>query len=183
MKKPFFKKWWVWIIVIIVVLFLAIPTDDGPEKVETTTGTESQETVETASEKEGTKENQPFKVGDTVKLNDAQITLKSAAFVEPTEYTPAKKGKVLAIEFETANVGDDRLYFGSEEFSISTSDGMQHDKYYAFGDGFINESINPGKKISGKIYYDVPEGTNYELIYTPSFSFDDKFVTFEITPQ
>jgi len=148
--------------------------EEGAQKVETSEGAQEQ--------KEEAKP-EIFKVGDVVKLGDLQLTLKSAKYVDDAEYTPAEKGKVLAIEFETVNNGKEQLYFGAEEFAISTQDGTQHEEYFGHDDGFMNENIGAGKKITGKIYFDVPEDSKYELVYTPSFSWDNENITFEITPQ
>lgn len=129
------------------------------------------------------KEDGIFTIGDIVELGDTQLILTNVSFIEPTDFTEPEKEKVLLVEFEAANKGDEKLYFGSEEFKISTLDGVQHSRYYAHGDGFINESIIPGKKIKDKLYYDVPEEEVYELTFTPTFRNDDESIVFEVEPQ
>jgi len=147
----------------------------GAQKVGTSEGSKEEQKEEAKPE--------IFKVGDVVKLGDLQLTLKSAKYVDAQEFVPSEKGKVLAIEFEASNNGKDQLYFGAEELKISTQDGTQHEEYFGHDDAFMNENIGAGKKIAGKIYFDVPEDSKYELIYTPSFSWDEENITFEITPQ
>lgn len=177
------------LLLLITTLFLTLglaacgdADSSEPKKVENSSNESKQSTDEQAKEEEST-EDQVFKVGDTVELDGTQITLKSATYVEPNEYVPAEKGKVLAIEFETVNNSDEQLYFGSEEFSISTTDGTQHGEYFGMDDGFMNENIDPGKKIAGKIYFDVPEDKQYEIIYSPTFTLENKSITFEVVPQ
>ncbi|MCU9613176.1 DUF4352 domain-containing protein [Caldibacillus lycopersici] len=187
-KKPFFKKWWFWVVIIIVVIAIATSGGEeeaGPKKVDTANSAadDSSKTSDEAAQKEEETTPSIFKVGDVVELGDTQITLKSAKFVEPAEYIEAEKGKVLAIEFEVLNNSDDSLYFGSEELSISTTDGVQHESYFGHDDGFMNENISAGKKIMGTIYYDVPEDTKYELVYKPTFTWEDETATFEVVPQ
>ena len=55
-------------------------------------------------------------------------------------------------------------------------------RYFGMDDGFMNE-ISTGKKIAGKIYFDVPEDKQYEIIYSPSFTLENKSITFEVVPQ
>lgn len=145
----------------------------------------AQKVGENASAPAEKKEQKPqvFKVGDVVKLGDMQVTLKSAKFVNADQYTPAEKGAVLAIEFEAMNAGKDELYIGSEEFKISTPDGTQHEDYFGFDDGFMNENIASGKKITGKLYFDVPKDEKYEIVYKPTFTLSDDKATFEVIPQ
>ena len=61
------------------------------------------------------------------------------------------------------------------------ADGNKMQEYYGYDEMAISDDINKGKKLSGKLYYDVPKGTSYELIYTPTFSLDNKEIKFNIT--
>ncbi|MFS0781210.1 DUF4352 domain-containing protein [Bacillus sp. 1P06AnD] len=165
------------LIIIIVVISLAVGggDDDSPKKVA--------DNGKTEQKKEKSNEPSLYKVGETVELKDIRLTLNSATFVNANQYSPAEKGKVLEVAFTVTNNGKKQAYFGAEEMKISSADGIQHDQYFGMDNTFMNENINPGKTITGKVYYDVPASPKYELIYTPNFSWDEKNITFELIPQ
>jgi Domain of unknown function (DUF4352) len=190
-KKPIYKRWWFWVIAVIIVAGVAGSFEDGDESENQATKSTKEavasvdESADGAEEeKQAEEENKVNTVGDAVEIDDgAMLTLTSAKYINAQEYVPAENGKVLAIEFELVNNGDDRVYFGAEELSISTPDGTQYDKYFGGDNVFINENVNAGKKINGVVYFDVPESESYEIIYTPNFSLDNKTISFEVSPE
>jgi hypothetical protein len=190
-KKPIYKRWWFWVIAVIIVAGVAGSIEDGDESENQATKS-TKEAVASADEsadgaeeeKQAEEENKVNTVGDAVEIDDgAMLTLTSAKYTNAQDYIPAENGKVLAIEFELVNNGEDRVYFGAEELSISTPDGTQYDKYFGGDNVFINENVNAGKKITGVVYFDVPEAETYEIIYTPNFSLDNKTISFEVSPE
>jgi Domain of unknown function (DUF4352) len=184
-KKPIYKRWWFWVIAVIIVAGVAGSFEDGDESENQATKS-TKEAVASVDESadDAEEENKVNTVGDAVEIDDgAMLTLTSAKYTNAKEYVPAENGKVLAIEFELVNNGEDRVYFGAEELSISTPDGTQYDQYFGGDNVFINENVNAGKKITGVVYFDVPEAETYEIIYTPNFSLDNKTISFEVSPE
>lgn len=124
-------------------------------------------------------EDKVYKIGDTIKVNDLQITVTGASYTDPEEYTEPTNGKVLTIELATENQGES-AYIDSTEFNLYDSEGNQLEQYFGYMDTGISGDINKGKKLAGKLYFDVPESSSYELVYKPSFSFDNKEITWNI---
>ncbi|QQZ10029.1 DUF4352 domain-containing protein [Heyndrickxia vini] len=124
--------------------------------------------------------NQIFKVGDTVKVNGLEVTITKASFTKPEQYSKAKKGNVLTLELSTKNSGDDSAFIDNTEFNLYDKDGNQLEEYYGYDDIAISGDVNKGKKLTGKLYYDVPKADSYELIYKPSFTLDSKEIKFKI---
>lgn len=124
-------------------------------------------------------EDKVYKIGDTIKVNNLQITVTGASYTDPEEYTAPTNGKVLTIELSTENQGES-AYIDSTEFNLYDSEGNQLEQYYGYMDMAISGDINKGKKLAGKLYFDVPESASYELVYKPSFSFDNKEITWNI---
>jgi hypothetical protein len=148
------------------------------EEVEKSSETPKQET-----QQEEKVEDKVFKVGDTVKVNGVEITITKASFTEPAEFTPAEKGKVLTIEIATNNVESDSAFIDSTEFNLYDKEGNQLPEYYGYDELAISGDINKGKKLNGKLYFDVPEADSYELVYKPSFTLDNKEIKWTITPS
>lgn len=149
-------------------------SEDSAEKTENNEEDSTEEETEEPEDK-------VYGVGDTVNLGDAEVTFTNAYYTEPDEYLEAENGAVLSIDFETTNTGDESLYIGSEEFTISV-EGTQYSEYFGI-DGFMNENISSGNKITGTINYDVPEADSYKIVYEPTFTWDSDTVEFEVSPE
>lgn len=152
----------------------------GGEDTSTTTGTK---VGESEAKEEKQEEAKTFKVGDKVDLEGLEITIASAKYIEASEYSPSAKGKILQMQVDVTNNTSDKVFFDSSEFNMYDTEGNALEMYFGGDDLDISGDINKGKKLSGTLTYDVPEATNYELIYEPTFSWTEKQITWDITPQ
>jgi len=152
-------------------------SEDNSNKESSTENTESNKSESKKSE------DKVYKIGDTVKVGDVELTVNSASFSEPAEYSESKNGKVLTLDVTAKNTGDDQVFIDNTEFAIYDNDGNKQDDYYGYDDMAISEQINSGKQAQGKVYFDVVNQDSYEMIYTPSFSWDSKEYIFEIIPK
>lgn len=79
-KKPIYKRWWVWIIGIVVILIIIASGSSRPEKVGTT--------GEKAKQKETSME---YAIGDKIKLGNSIVSVnkvefsQGGQFINPTE--------------------------------------------------------------------------------------------------
>jgi hypothetical protein len=124
-----------------------------------------------------------FKVGDTVSVNGLEITIKSAAFAEPTEYSPSVNGKIITLDVAVKNTNKEQAFIDNTEFAIYDNEGNKMEDYYGFDEMALSDDVNSGKQLQGKLYFDVKEQPTYEMIYTPSFTMDSKEIKFEIAVQ
>lgn len=175
-------KKFLFLAVISTLLFLAACGSESSTSDESSGSDSGQsETNENKSEKEADQSDKVYGVGDTVNLGDAEVTFTKVYYAEANEFMEAENGKVLAVDFEAKNTGDDSLYIGVDEFTISV-DGTQYSEYMS-GDGFMNENISSGNSISGTMKYDVPESETYKIIYEPTFTLSSDTVEFEVSPE
>jgi len=179
MKK--FFKWFAIIVVGLFVIGLFLPSEEETNTTGTKVATNTE--VEAEAETEEIVEDQVFKVGDTVDLNGLLITIKDATFITQGDYSPPEKGKVLQMNVEVVNNTDDSAYIDNTEFNLYDAEGNALDYYYGLDGLDLSDDINKGKKLQGTLTYDVPEGTNYEMIYEPSFSWTEQSITWDIQPQ
>lgn len=181
MKK--FFKWFAIIVVGLFVIGLLLPEDES-----TSTSTSSGAKVdEVAADEEGAEEALPtdevFKVGDVVDLNGRVVTIKSAKFVPAAEYSPSENGKILELEVNVVNNTDEQVFVSSGEFNLYNAEGLDQTTYFGSDSPMLDATLNKGKQANGFLVFDVTEGTNYELIYTPSFSWTDEKITWDIQAQ
>lgn len=141
------------------------------------------ETQESQTEEKQEPQDKTYKVGDTVSIDGLEVTLNKASFTDPAQYTPAEQGKVLTIELSSINNSENQKFIDATDFNLYDKEGNQLQPYYGYNEMAISGDVNKGKKLAGKLYFDVPEQGSYELIYTPFFSFDNAEIKFEVTPQ
>lgn len=63
-------------------------------------------------------------------------------------------------EFEIENLDDSDLSIGSWSFTCYADDYVCDETYFDDDSLSVIDSISAGKKIKGKVYYEVPENTN-----------------------
>lgn len=168
-KKPIFKKWWFWVIVVLLVIAI-IPSGKSPEKVGGS-GAPAVKAETTAPE--------VYTVGDTLEMKNVRVTLNSvtestgANFVSPTE------GKIFVIcEYTIENNTDKDLGVSSmlsfecyaDDFTCPLSIGAT----VSSGKTQLDGTVAAGKKINGVVGYEVdPDYKELELHYNPNLSGDD----------
>lgn len=160
-------------LVAIVVLVLSGCTDQPvSKKIDGDAPTQDQKKAPT----------QVFKVGETVKIGETELIIKSARFVEGNQYVPPKKGKVLKLEIEGKNNGGQSWFLTDADFNLYDPSGQKLEQYFGVDDLPLSGEVNQGKSVQGKIYYDVPEVDSFELVYKPNF-FTNQEIKFNIVPS
>lgn len=133
----------------------------------------------TEAKADAEKKDKVYKVGDTVKVNDVEITITKAEFTKAAAYSEPVNDKILTLDVSINNASDSQTYVSDTDFGLSVGDEQAED-YFGYDELALSADLNKGKKASGKLYYDVKDSDTYELIYTPSFSFDDTEVKWTI---
>jgi Domain of unknown function (DUF4352) len=128
------------------------------------------------------KKTQVFKVGDVVKVGEAQLTISEAKFVKAEAFNEPKNGKVLALKVEGENKGADTYVLTNFDFNLYDTDGNKLAEYLSTEHPPLQGEINAGKKSSGYVTFDVKEADKYELVYKPNM-FTNQEIKFEIVPQ
>ncbi len=169
-KKPFYKKWWVWVLAVFVLFIIIGASGDSstPQKVGENGETESQQQT-------------VFKVGDQIKIKDTILTVTDVDknWTSSNQFdTPTNPGDVfVVVTLALENQGDSQVDLsGFWDFKLQDADGLIHDQ----GLGGIglkklsSGSLAPGGKTTGDIVFEVPQNATSELTlqYEPLFSFN-----------
>jgi len=160
--------------VIAVVLVAGCVSQETPTKAPDTSKAENLSGISTtqpAKEVVQTPTELSLKVGEIAKTSKVEVSVISAQKTKSYDYysaiikenmtQEAKPGKVFfLIDSEIKNVGADRVYVGSSEFSITDSEGFKYDpEVLYYGDdglGMVKE-LYQNQKMKGKILFEVPE--------------------------
>ena len=164
-KKPFYKKWWVWVLAIIVIAGLA----GGGEEESTSTSSSGGESKATAKKEEKPK---TYAIGDTVKVGDITFLAKGVEEVNKLSDGYSNKtteGKFAVIELTVTNNDKESRYIDGDMFRVLAggneySSDIEYDMYVNDDLGFFLEDVNPGISKTGKIVFELPaDVTSYDL--------------------
>ena len=111
-----------------------------------------------------------LKIGETAKTSKIEVTVKSIEKVNyytwysdiGNEYYPqvAPEGKLyLLADVEIKNIGSDRVYVGSAEFSVTDSEGFKYDPEFYLGEDALEmfKELYLNQKMEGKVLFKIPE--------------------------
>lgn len=178
MKKPFYKKWWVWLIAIIAVFAIAGGSGEDEEsapKVKSDAAETS--AAEKTTKKEETKAEpvkEEFAVGEQVQLGDNVLTVTKVEKSAGGDFDQSKDGhEFVIVTVEINNAGDENISYNPFDFKMSNSQGQIVDQAFTTVDtntALQSGELAPGGKVSGTIAFEQPAGdTGLQLQYNPSF--------------
>ncbi len=158
-KKPFYKKWWVWALAVIVIIAIASGS-----------GSENSDNVNVQSEQNQTE--QTANVGDVITTENFEICIKSVETRTKVgnQYlsaTPSEGGIYVVVNWEYKNITDKPISsFSCPGIKISDANGVKYDydisatSYYATEvnlDTKILSDLNPSIKVSDADVFEISE--------------------------
>lgn len=160
-KKPFYKRWWVWVLAVIIIGAIASGGGEDSEPASTEPKKEAEAKKEEPKKEEKTvaKIGQPLEVGDVTFTVYGTSTAKS---VGPEGLAHNAQGTFLIIDVGVKNGAKEALTIDSSFFKLKAG-GAEYEADVT-ADTFVNEvggsfflkKINPGNEGKGKIVFDVP---------------------------
>ena len=169
-KKPLYKKWWFW--VIIVILFVSIATSGNGTDSENAANNNPSQNTPSVSNPADNKSNEPTKteyyVGDTIEDGNTKIVfMASGDYIEENEYMQPEEGmKYIFLQFAFENISktsDTSISFYNFE---CYADGYAAEMYYG-GNDDLSATLSAGRATTGCLYFAVPENAeSIEVEYT-----------------
>ncbi|MFL1676181.1 DUF4352 domain-containing protein [Paenibacillus dendritiformis] len=180
MKKPIFKRWWFWLIVVIVV-FAAIGSQGNKEgnketvAVDSGTGKEDVKPAQSKPEtKEETKEPQLKSIGEELQVGDVVFKVNKISTVKEIKdgqfltFKPDSDDSVFFIVNVTVKnsgkkmINTDSSFFQLKKGEVTYAPTTLITTSREF---FLYEGINPGLSKTGNIAFEVPkdDATDYIL--------------------
>ncbi|MCO7177055.1 DUF4352 domain-containing protein [Sporolactobacillus kofuensis] len=183
-KKPIFKRWWFWVLVVIIVISIGANMGGNDESSKGTSQKTSADNAKKDTPKKETskKESKPAKkekksygIGDKIKVGDMEYTIlskKTATQVGPSALPDKANGKFIVIELSLKNNGNEKVtvdssffklkrgsktYEAAADASMSANQGEDGN----IDNSFFMQDLNPDSEMKGKVVFDVaPEVAN-----------------------
>ena len=195
-KKPIYKKWWFWVIIGVVLIFfigVASSSNSDNEMSENNPTNENQK-IETKTDaakvEKPKKEKNKYTVGETASYGGIKYKFKKAVVSQGQDFSQPAKGKEYVIcVFKIANKSEDKIDVNMFDFKAYCDDNAVDE---AITDGNLDlvekygslsvSDLEPGKKKTGCLTYEVPKGWKKLEINTKIDAglFDSKDVKFVV---
>lgn len=178
-SKPWFKRVWVWILIIIVFI-IGVNAVGGDTPSTTSNNTTS------SSEDKKAEEKTEFAVNEAASFSNKSITVTEVQrnYDTGNQFAQPESGKEFVIvTVDITNDSDSTLDYNTFEFKMQDSNGVQQNEAFtAISEGKLNSgSLAAGGKVTGKLAYEVPAGdAGLKLLYQNFSFFDNKAITFNL---
>lgn len=194
-NKPFYTKWWFWLIIGIVVLAIIgaivggtsdTSTDNDNGAMDNSDNSDS-DTSYGNSDSDESETDTRFYIGDTV-ANDSDIAFKVTS-VRNTKYIGSSylgestNNNFIVIDLSVINNGDDPYAVNPNDFTLESNGKSYtyHSATFYLDNGIIYTEVNPGITASFGIVFETPstsEKAQYSMICQGSgwFSEDVKII-------
>ncbi|MBD8069379.1 DUF4352 domain-containing protein [Bacillus sp. PS06] len=176
-KKPFYKRWWVWLLAIILIVAIANGGDEedvaSPPPEE---GTENATPTEGADEAPAEEpEEEVYGIGQKATVADVGFTVNGIE--ETSEINSGNEfienattsGKFIIADITVENGKKEALTINSNYFKLVSADDVEYEAttdgtvMMAMGDAmndFFLTQVNPGLSKGGKVVFEVPADLN-----------------------
>jgi len=177
--KAWYKKWWVWVLIVIVLAAIGGATGGNKSNIATNAGSNGNQSNKTEEKTE-------FKVGETASFDDKSITVTDIQrnYDTGNQFAKPESGKEFVIvTVNIVNNSSSSLDYNTFEFKMQDSNGVQQSEAFtALSEGKLNSgSLAKGGKVTGKLAYEVPkDDAGLKLLYQNFSFFNNKAITFNL---
>lgn len=172
-RKPIYKRWWVWIIAIIILI--GIVAKDG-ESEQTSGEPQTVENSDNTEEEKDEKniENKEFKIGEKVELDGHVVEVTEVEKSSGDDFDKPSDGKeYVIVHVSIENNGDKEISYNPFNFKMKNSNGQIEDQTFTIIDNdtaLSSGDLAPGGNVSGTIAFEQPiDDDGLQLIFEPSF--------------
>lgn len=156
-KKPLFKKWWFWAIIVVLIISIGTSGSDTDNGSTANNNSAPNQSISSNDSKPKDPAKTEYYVGDTIEDGNMKIVFMSSGdYVEENEYMqPAEGKKYIFLQFAFENISkttDTSISFYSFE---CYADGYAAEMYYG-GNDELSASLSAGRATTGYIYFEVP---------------------------
>ena len=163
-SKPFYKKIWFWVLVVIIIAAIAGSGSNKPKLV-------SEDKPIVTKEEKSNKE-EVFNIGDTIELDKFKITVNEVKTTNGSDFIKPQEGnEFLYVDATVENISDKEQTVSSVlMFKVVDKDGRaMKQTIVENANGQLDGTIGPGRKMTGEYVVEAPkDATGLELQFDSS---------------
>ncbi|EGO2676742.1 DUF4352 domain-containing protein [Enterococcus faecalis] len=170
-KKPFYKRVWFWILAVILIVIIGSALNGGSDsnKASDNGGEKVTKSSTSASSSKEEKSDTFYKIGDTVKVGDAEYTLNSVELTdERNQFEENQPAQIVKITYTVKNDGDSDIPVGMD-VEVYGSDNKKSETYP--NDNTMG-SVAPGKEMDCVAHFGLNQTGEIEIHFSPLVSFE-----------
>lgn len=165
-SKPFYKKIWFWVLVVIIIAAIGGSGSNKPKLV-------SEDKPIVTKEEKSSKE-EVFNIGDTIELDKFKITVNEVKTTNGSDFIKPQEGnEFLYVDATVENISDKEQTVSSVlMFKVVDKDGRaMKQTIVENANGQLDGTIGPGRKMTGEYVVEVPkDATGLELQFDSSLA-------------
>ncbi len=179
--KPFYKKAWFWVIVVIFIVLIGSQSKQA-EKVGENKNSGSNGSSQIQKGEPKKEEKTEFNVGDIIAFDGKELTVEKVERNWKSEktYIKPKDGKeYVKVSVKIENKSETEMNYNVFEFKAEDSNGAAERfdfQTYSLPDSLGSGNLVKGGKKSGSMIFEVPAGSSLKLHYQPSFWSNKKVI-------
>lgn len=179
-EKPFYKKDWFWIVIVIIIAVGG--QSKQAEKVGENKNPESNGSSQIQNSEKKKEEKTEFKVGDIIAFDGKELTVEKVDrnWNSGNAYMKPKDGKeYVKVSVKIENKSETDMKYNVFEFKAEDSNGAAESadwQTYSLPDSLGSGDLAKGGKKSGSMIFEVPAGSSLKLHYQPSFWSNKKVI-------
>lgn len=162
--KPFYKKIWFWVLVVIIIAAIAGSGSNKPKLVS--------EDKPIVTKEEKSNKTEVFNIGDTIELDKFKITVNEVKTTNGSDFIKPQEGnEFLYVDATVENISDKEQTVSSVlMFKVVDKDGRaMKQTIVENANGQLDGTIGPGRKMTGEYVVEVPkDATGLELQFDSS---------------
>ncbi|HIB1952465.1 TPA: DUF4352 domain-containing protein [Enterococcus faecalis] len=170
-KKPFYKRVWFWILAVILIVIIGSALNGGSDSNKASDNGGEKVTKSSTSDSSSKEEKSDtfYKIGDTVKVGDAEYTLNSVELTdERNQFEENQPAQIVKITYTVKNDGDSDIPVGMD-VEVYGSDNKKSETYP--NDNTMG-SVAPGKEMDCVAHFGLNQTGEIEIHFSPLVSFE-----------
>ncbi|MDB8789329.1 DUF4352 domain-containing protein [Romboutsia sp. 1001216sp1] len=165
-SKPFYKKIWFWVLVVIIIAAIGGSGSNKPKLVS--------EDKPIVTKEEKSNKTEVFNIGDTIELDKFKITVNEIKTTNGSDFIKPQEGnEFLYVDATVENISDKEQTVSSVlMFKVVDKDGRaMKQTIVENANGQLDGTIGPGRKMTGEYVVEVPkDATGLELQFDSSLA-------------
>lgn len=165
-SKPFYKKIWFWVLVVIIIAAIGGSGSNKPKLVS--------EDKSVVTKEEKSRKTEVFNIGDTIELDKFKITVNEVKTTNGSDFIKPQEGnEFLYVDATVENISDKEQTVSSVlMFKVVDKDGRaMKQTIVENANGQLDGTIGPGRKMTGEYVVEVPkDATGLELQFDSSLA-------------